>query len=86
MVRAMETLNQAVDLLAAGDWQAAHRIAQNDASALGAWAHGIAHLLEGDRRNAGYWYRRAQRHLPASDDAVAAEIAALRAALAAPKD
>lgn len=86
MVGAMEALNQAVDLLAAGDWQAAHRIAQKDASALGAWAHGIAHLLEGDRRNAGYWYRRAERELPASDDAVAAEIAALRAALAAPSD
>ena len=85
MVPPMNALNQAVDLLAAGDWQAAHRIAQKDDSALGAWAHGVAHLLEGDRRNAGYWYRRAERDLPAGD-AIAAEIAALRAALLSPGD
>ena len=86
MVPPMNALHQAVDLLAAGDWRAAHGIAQKDGSALGAWAHGIVHLLEGDRRNAGYWYRRAERDLPASDDAVASEIAALRAALASPGD
>ena len=82
MVPPMNALHEAVDLLAAGDWQAAHGIAQKDGSALGAWAHGIAHLLEGDRRNAGYWYRRAERDLPASADSAASEIAALRAALA----
>ena len=76
----METLKDAVEALAAGDWQAAHGIAQRDASAHGCWAHGIVHLLEGDRRNAGYWYGRANRPLPAAD-AVAAEIDALREAL-----
>lgn len=74
----MGSLREAIDLLAAGDWQAAHGIVQQDATAHGAWAHGIVHLLEGDRRNAGYWYRRAGRALP-GDDAVAAEIDALRA-------
>ena len=75
----MSSLREAIDLLAAGDWQAAHAIVQKDASAHGAWAHGIVHLMEGDRRNAGYWYGRAGRSLPA-DSAIAAEIDALREA------
>ena len=73
----MGEIKDAVAALAAGDWQAAHAIAQRDASSNGCWAHGIAHLLEGDRANAAYWYRRAGRDLPA-DDAINAEIAALR--------
>lgn len=75
----MSSLKQAIDLLAAGDWQAAHAIVQKDGSTHGAWAHGIVHLMEGDRRNAGYWYGRTGRPLP-SADAVATEIDALRAA------
>jgi hypothetical protein len=53
-------LREAVALLAAGDWQGAHAIVQED--------------------EARYWYRKAGRRF--SDD-VAAEIAALRASLAA---
>lgn len=75
-----DELRKAVGALEAGDWQAAHPIAQRDSSANGCWAHGIVHLLEGDRRNAGYWYGRAGRDLPDSD-AIAAEIAALREAI-----
>ena len=60
-----------------GDWQAAHTIVQKDSSALGCWAHGIVHLIEGDLANARYWYRRAHRTLPHADTA-AAEIAALK--------
>ena len=75
-----EELRAAVAALAAGDWQTAHPIAQRDSSVHGCWAHGIVHLLEGDRRNAGYWYGRAERELPESD-AIAAEIAALRDAI-----
>ena len=73
-------LRAAVAALAAGDWQTAHPIAQRDSSAHGCWAHGIVHLMEGDRRNAGYWYGRAGRELPESD-AIATEIAALREAI-----
>lgn len=76
---------RAARLLAAGDWQAAHGIVQDDASALGCWAHGIAHILEGDTENARYWYRRARRRFPGGD-AVGDEIAALaRAAAKAPR-
>ena len=74
----MSSLCDAIGLLEDGDWQAAHRIVQKDDSALASWAHGIVHLMEGDRRNAGYWYGRAGRQLP-SDGAIQAEVAALKA-------
>ena len=73
----MDTLSEAIGLLDAGDWRAAHRIVQKDDSALASWAHGIVHLMEGDRRNAGYWYGRAGRELP-EDAEIGAEIAALK--------
>ena len=80
----MSSLKRAIELLAAGDWQAAHAIVQKDDSPNGAWAHGIVHLMEGDRRNAEYWFRRAAKPMPSADavadDTVAGEIAALRAA------
>lgn len=74
-------LDKATRLLESGDWQAAHEIVQNDDSTTGCWAHGIVHILEGDMGNAGYWYRRAERPLPAAEN-VGEEIKALRAALA----
>jgi len=50
-----------------GDWEAAHHIAQDDASAEGAWVHAWLHRIEGDAANAGYWYRRAQRNVAEGD-------------------
>lgn len=73
----MSPLRQAVAHLQAGDWQRAHPLVQEDESALGCWAHGIVHLLEGDTGNARYWYERAGRPWPRSPDA-AAEVAALK--------
>lgn len=73
----MSSLSDAIGLLEAGDWQAAHRIVQKDDTALASWAHGIVHLMEGDRGNAGYWYGRAGRELP-EDAEISAEIAALK--------
>ena len=70
-------LRRAVDLLAAGDWQAAHLIVQDDESALAAWLHGIVHTMEGDLGNARYWYRKAGRPFPGRE-AVPEEIAAAR--------
>ena len=60
----LELLRQAADLLAQGDWQQAHAIAQEDESKTGCWIHGIVHMLEGDLDNARYWYRRAGRSFP----------------------
>jgi hypothetical protein len=74
-------LRQAVTLLAAGDWQAAHEIVQEDEeSRLSCWAHGIVHLMEGDVANAGYWYRLAGRVLR-EDVSIGDEVAALSAEL-----
>jgi hypothetical protein len=74
-------IDKAIRLLAAGKWQAAHNIVQDDTSPLGYWAHGIVHLQEGDVDNARYWYRKAKRALP-SADAIDAEIAAIEKAVA----
>ncbi|MGH7348939.1 MAG: hypothetical protein ACREI6_02905 [Candidatus Rokuibacteriota bacterium] len=76
-----ESLAKALDFLAAGEWQRAHEIVQEDKSELAAWLHGIVHTLEGDLDNARYWYRRTPREFP-GPDAVKREIAAARLALA----
>lgn len=76
----MEDIQDAIAFLESGDWEAAHAIVQEDPSREGSWAHGIVHLMEGDRANAGYWYRRAGRPLPI-EAAIESEIAALRTAL-----
>jgi Tfp pilus assembly protein PilF len=74
-------LARALAHLQQNDWQAAHRIVQQDEdSALACWAHGIVHLMEGDLPNARYWYRQAKRPFPARADALA-EIRALKAEL-----
>jgi hypothetical protein len=49
---------------AKGDWHAAHRLAQAQDDAAGAWVHAYLHRVEGDLANAGYWYRRAGRGTP----------------------
>jgi hypothetical protein len=59
-----EALCQAAELLATGDWEAAHVIVQDDPSPLAAWMHGIVHTLEGDESNARYWYGQAGRPFP----------------------
>ena len=45
-------LGTAIRHLRKGDWSKAHTLVQNDESALGCWAHGIVHLMEGDLGNA----------------------------------
>jgi hypothetical protein len=72
-------LRKAVQFLESGDWQAAHVIVQEDEdSRLFCWAHGIVHIMEGDRSNARYWYRKAGRSFE-KDTAAQEEIAALKA-------
>lgn len=77
---ANDDLRRALDLLAAGDWQAAHTIVQDDASTMAAWLHGIVHTLEGDLDNALYWYGKAGRPFTGRE-AVHDEIAAARTQL-----
>jgi len=68
-------LFRALDLLATGDWEAAHHVVQEDDSTLAAGLHGIVHTLEGDLDNALYWYGKAGRAFRGRE-AVEEEIAA----------
>ena len=55
-------LLQAVEHALAGDWQAAHLIAQDhEGERLADWIHAVAHRMEGDVSNAAYWYGRCGR-------------------------
>jgi hypothetical protein len=55
----IEPVLQALWHEAHGDWDKAHRLAQGQDDARGAWAHAYLHRVEGDQSNAAYWYRRA---------------------------
>lgn len=52
---------QALWFAAKGDWNQAHKIAQDQAGPDGAWVHAYLHRVEGDLGNAAYWYRCAGR-------------------------
>jgi len=47
-----------------GDWDKAHAIAQNIATAPGSAVHAYLHREEGVMWNADYWYARAGRQRP----------------------
>lgn len=47
-----------------GDWEASHNLAQDTHNTLGSWLHAYLHRKEGDRFNAGYWYRLAKKEYP----------------------
>ena len=64
-------LQAAIDYLKAGnyalgqDWEEAHEICQaHEGKQPFDWLHAVVHRIEGDDRNAGYWYKRAgkERH------------------------
>ncbi len=80
---ATHTLQQVLQHLHAGRWNAAHDLVQHDGSMLAAWLHGILHVQEGDLEDAENWYDRAARNFR-SRGTLAEEIAAFEAALAAP--
>jgi hypothetical protein len=44
-----------------GDWDTAHKVAQDIPDPIGAWIHAYLHRKEGDIDNARYWYRRASK-------------------------
>ena len=55
------SMQDALALLAGGDWDGAHRAVQDDPSADAAWIHAHLHRVQGDLANARYWYARAGR-------------------------
>ena len=59
-------LLQALLLDAAGDWQSAHRIAQEELTPEGSLVHAYLHRKEGDLANASYWYSNAGSPMPDS--------------------
>ena len=74
-------LTRAVDLALAGEWDAAHKIVQEDEQdATSCWVHAVLHKIEGDAGNARYWYRRAGQAFEAYTDPKA-ELAAIKAIL-----
>jgi hypothetical protein len=56
---------------ARSNWDAGHKIVQDENDAHSAWVHAYLHRVEGDLGNAGYWYRRAGH--PAATGALEAE-------------
>ena len=64
-----------------GDWERAHRVAQDIDGPDGAWIHAYLHRKEGDAANAGYWYRRARQ--PVASDSLEVEWAAIATAMLA---
>jgi hypothetical protein len=50
---------------AKGNWDAAHKIAQDQDTPDSAWVHAYLHRVEGDLGNAGYWYLRAGKPVAA---------------------
>ena len=58
---------------ARGDWERAHQCAQDDHGRDGSWVHAYLHRKEGDLGNAGYWYSRAGRKMPAPSVTLDAE-------------
>jgi hypothetical protein len=68
---------KAIDLALAGQWDAAHQIAQQYEDTTAAWIHAVLHKIEGDQDNSRYWYRRAGKmeHFP---DEAKVELAEIR--------
>ena len=49
---------------AKGNWNEAHKIAQDLGTADAAWVHAYLHRVEGDLGNARYWYEQADKAPP----------------------
>ncbi|MGE0240689.1 MAG: hypothetical protein AB7F09_16250 [Parvibaculaceae bacterium] len=49
---------------AKGDWEKAHRCAQERDDEAGMWVHAYLHRKDGDLSNADYWYRRCRKTPP----------------------
>ncbi len=52
---------------AAGKWEEAHALVQDDPGRDAAWVHAYLHRKDGDIGNAGYWYNRAGRSAARGD-------------------
>jgi hypothetical protein len=64
---------------AKGQWDAAHKIVQDEPGADAARVHAYLHRVEGDLGNAGYWYRQAGQ--PVAKDSLESEWERIASAL-----
>ena len=64
---------------AKGNWDAAHKIVQDESDANSAWVHAYLHRVEGDLSNAGYRYRQAGQ--PVAKDSLESEWERIASAL-----
>jgi hypothetical protein len=64
---------------AKGQWDAAHKIVQDEPGADAAFVHAYLHRVEGDLGNAGYWYRQAGQ--PVAKDSLESEWERIASAL-----
>ncbi len=55
-------LLEAVTQAQAGNWDAAHNIAQDYSDTTANWIHAVLHKIEGDTWNSKYWYARTGGH------------------------
>lgn len=60
-----------------GNWEEAHRLAQEVTGRDGDWIHAYLHRKEGDLGNAAYWYLRAGRAMPGATVTLEAEWTAI---------
>lgn len=72
---------QALWLDARGEWERAHTVCQQAKNRDGDWVHAYLHRKEGDLGNAGYWYARAGRPMPAESVSLETEWAGIVEAL-----
>jgi hypothetical protein len=49
-------------MLLLGEWERSHELSQDNPSREGSYWHAIAHRIEPDSSNAGYWFRRVDGH------------------------
>lgn len=59
MLNPLSELRDILELMRAGQWNAAHDLVQHHEGLLAAWLHGLLHLQEGDLEDAENWYDRA---------------------------
>ena len=60
----LDPLLKALLIEAKGNWNEAHRLAQNVNTLDGSWVHAYLHRKEGDLSNASYWYSKAGKEMP----------------------
>ena len=49
--------------VAKGEWDKAHQLIKDIDDKNASWIHAYLHRKEGDKSNAGYWYRRADKEM-----------------------